>query len=82
MDAAGRIVSWQTSSFTGGNGTNCVEVGRTVNWRKSRRSGGNGSACVEVGQSVGAVLVRDTKNRSGGTLAFSQRSWQRFLGAR
>lgn len=52
---------------------------RAVNWRKSSRSGGNGSACVEVGQAVEAVLVRDTKNRTGGTLTFTQETWHRFL---
>ncbi|OLF11486.1 hypothetical protein BLA60_10975 [Actinophytocola xinjiangensis] len=52
---------------------------RVVNWRKSSRSQGNGSACVEVGQAAKAVLVRDTKNRTGGQLAFSPDSWSRFL---
>jgi Domain of unknown function (DUF397) len=82
MDAAGRVVSWRKSSRSAGNGTNCVEVGRIVNWRKSSSSAGNGSACVEVGQAVGVVLVRDTKNQDGGTLAFSQGSWHRFLNTR
>lgn len=27
------------------------------------------------------VIVRDTTNRDGGTLAFSAAAWERFLGA-
>jgi Domain of unknown function (DUF397) len=51
---------------------------RVVSWRKSSRSVGNGSDCVEVGRAVDAVLVRDTKNRAGGTLAFTPDTWSRF----
>ena len=50
-------MSWRTSSFTGGNGSNCVEVGRAVD----------------------TVLVRDTKNRADGTLAFTPTTWRRFM---
>lgn len=57
MEATDRAVSWRKSSFTGGNGTNCVEVGRAVD----------------------AVMVRDTKNRTGGMLAFTPNTWRRFL---
>jgi hypothetical protein len=54
---------------------------RVVSWRKSSRSAGNGTDCVEVGRAVEAVLVRDTKNRTGGTLAFTPNTWHRFLNA-
>ncbi|MCT2583331.1 DUF397 domain-containing protein [Actinophytocola gossypii] len=77
MEATDRVVSWRKSSRSGGNGGACVEVG--LSWRKSSRSAGNGSNCVEVAQAVDAVLVRDTKNRTGGTLSFTPNSWQRFL---
>ena len=77
MEATDRTVSWRKSSFTGGNGTNCVEVG--LSWRKSSRSVGNGSDCVEVAQAVDTVLVRDTKTRTGGTLSFTPNTWHRFL---
>jgi hypothetical protein len=52
---------------------------RTVTtWRKSTYSGGNGSNCVEVAASPESVLIRDTKNRSGSTLAFSPGTWRTF----
>ncbi|MFG1803654.1 DUF397 domain-containing protein [Micromonospora carbonacea] len=50
-------------------------------WRKSTRSGNNGGACVEVADNLpGVVLVRDTKDRAGGTLAFMPDAWAGFVG--
>lgn len=66
--------TWHTSSYSAGNGA-CVEVG----WRKSSYSAANGG-CVEVGrQDQTQVRVRDTKNRTSGTLAFPAPHWHRFL---
>ncbi|MCM0678789.1 DUF397 domain-containing protein [Micromonospora phytophila] len=49
-------------------------------WRKSTKSGGNGGDCVEVADNLpGVVLVRDTKNRDGGTLAFDTAAWRAFV---
>ncbi|MGC4814362.1 DUF397 domain-containing protein [Micromonospora sp. DT228] len=49
-------------------------------WRKSTRSGGNGGDCVEVADNLpGVVLVRDTKDRDGGTLTFSPQAWRGFV---
>ncbi|XTZ15102.1 DUF397 domain-containing protein [Micromonospora echinospora] len=49
-------------------------------WRTSTRSGNNGGDCVEVADNLpGVVLVRDTKNRDGGTLAFPPAAWQAFV---
>ena len=47
-------------------------------WRTSTYSSGNGGQCVEVAGD-GAVLVRDTVNRDGGTLAFSANVWKTFV---
>jgi hypothetical protein len=44
MDLTG--AAWRKSSYSSGNGGNCVEV--AVVWRKSSYSSGNGGACVEV----------------------------------
>jgi hypothetical protein len=65
---------WRKSSYSGGNG-NCVEV---AGWRKSSYSGSNGN-CVEIGDAARVVLVRDTTDREGGTLAFTADVWARFL---
>ncbi|WP_280836228.1 DUF397 domain-containing protein [Micromonospora sp. A200] len=52
----------------------------TPRWRKSTKSGGNGGSCVEIADNMpGAVLVRDTKDREGGTLNFDPQSWQSFV---
>ena len=51
-----------------------------MDWRKSTYSAGNGGDCVEVA-SDDTVLVRDTANRDGGTLAFGAAAWERFLSA-
>ncbi|MFD6751928.1 DUF397 domain-containing protein [Micromonospora gifhornensis] len=49
-------------------------------WRKSTKSGNNGGSCVEVADNLpGVVLVRDTKDREGGTLRVTPSSWQSFV---
>ena len=50
-----------------------------MDWRKSTYSTGDGGQCVEVA-SDGMVMVRDTTDRDGGTLAFSAAAWKQFLG--
>ncbi|MET8365503.1 DUF397 domain-containing protein [Micromonospora sp. NPDC005194] len=53
----------------------------TPRWRKSTRSGGNGGACVEVADNLPyVVLVRDTKDRDGGTLHVTPNAWKAFIG--
>jgi hypothetical protein len=50
----------------------------TPGWRKSSYSGNGGANCVETGNAPGTVLVRDTTNRDGGTLALSSQAWRKF----
>jgi hypothetical protein len=53
---------------------------RGADWHKSTRSGGNGGDCVEVAVNLpGIVAVRDTKDRAGGALVFTDREWRAFL---
>jgi Domain of unknown function (DUF397) len=49
-----------------------------MDWRKSSYSDSNGGNCVELATDCGVILVRDTTNRGGGTLAFSANAWQAF----
>jgi hypothetical protein len=46
-------------------------------WRKSSYSNSS-SNCVEVGQDGSRIAVRDTRNRRGPALAFSQQDWREF----
>jgi hypothetical protein len=48
------------------------------NWRKSSYSANGGEACVETASNDGAILVRDTTDRDGGTLAFTAGVWAKF----
>ena len=50
-----------------------------LNWRKSHFSGGPQTSCVEAATGGGAVFVRDTKNRVGGTLDFRSANWATFI---
>jgi hypothetical protein len=52
-----------------------------LKWRKSSFSSDQGGECVEVADGSGTVMVRDTTNRDGGTLAFGAAAWSTFLGA-
>ncbi|WP_435204757.1 DUF397 domain-containing protein [Micromonospora sp. bgisy143] len=49
-------------------------------WRTATRSSNNGGNCVEVADNLpGRVLVRDSKDREGGTLTFAPASWRSFV---
>ncbi len=52
--------------------------GADLNWRKSSYSGNGGGECVEIGASPGAVVVRDTTDRTGPVLRFTPAAWRRF----
>ncbi|NYH80822.1 hypothetical protein FHR84_004190 [Actinopolyspora biskrensis] len=48
-------------------------------WRTSSRTNDTGH-CVEVALTTGAVGVRDTKDRRGGTLVLAPEVWSAFVG--
>ncbi|WJK43236.1 DUF397 domain-containing protein [Solwaraspora sp. WMMA2056] len=49
-------------------------------WRKSSRSANGGDSCVEVADNLpDRILVRDTKDRDGGTLTFGPAAWSAFV---
>ena len=52
---------WRKSSYSSGQGGNCVELA----WRKSSYSSGQNGACVELAY---AGAVRDSKNPGGPVL--------------
>ncbi|WP_380284466.1 DUF397 domain-containing protein [Kitasatospora purpeofusca] len=47
-------------------------------WFKSSYSGNEGTECVEVAETTSAILVRDSKDKSGPHLTFTPDSWQAF----
>lgn len=57
------------------------ELLTAAEFRKATRSN-NSSSCVEVAKNLattdGVVLVRDTKDRDGGVLAFTPAEWTAF----
>ena len=61
MDLNG--AAWRTSSYSGGNGGQCVQVAAIAG-----RQHENAVGCA----------IRDSQNPGGPVLAFSPRQWQRF----
>lgn len=61
---------WRTSSYSGTNGGDCVQVALLggTHWRTSSYSGDNGGDCVQVAAVPGAIALRDSKNPEGGAL--------------
>lgn len=57
-----------------------MPISRISDWRKSTRSNAGGN-CVEVGFTPDATQtgIRDTKDRSYGTLSVSSDVWSAFL---
>ncbi|MGW7370187.1 DUF397 domain-containing protein [Streptomyces sp. NPDC054841] len=77
---------WRKSSYSDGNGGECVEVAYdfpgAAPWRKSTYSGGDGGeSCVEVLDDIpGVVPVRDSKNPTGPVLVVPAAAWAAFVG--
>ena len=48
-------------------------------FQKSSFSTEYGGTCVEIALDENSVRVRDTKDREGGTLAFTHSEWNAFI---
>ncbi|MFF8413787.1 DUF397 domain-containing protein [Streptomyces omiyaensis] len=68
---------WFKSSYSGGEGGECIEV--AYDWRKSGYSGPEGGNCVEVAAHPTAVHVRDSKVPHGPQLAVAPAAWAVFV---
>jgi Domain of unknown function (DUF397) len=66
-------IVWHTSSYSNG-GAACVEVG----WRTSSYCA-QCHCCVEVAPGPDAVLIRDSKHRTGPALTIPPTAWHAFL---
>ncbi|WP_406724253.1 DUF397 domain-containing protein [Streptomyces sp. GD-15H] len=67
--------AWFKSSYSTGNGGECVEVA----WARSSYSTGGGGECVEVAATPGAVLIRDSKQPAAARLAVGADAWVGFV---
>lgn len=71
--------TWHKSSYSGGDGGDCLEM---ATWRKSTHSGGSGGDCLEVADGhPGIVPVRDSKVPDGPHLTFAAPAWAAFVAA-
>ncbi|MFE5972500.1 DUF397 domain-containing protein [Streptomyces sp. NPDC056460] len=74
---------WFKSSYSNGEGGDCVEVSYDFTdaaWRKSSYSDGDGGNCLEVLDGVtGVVPVRDSKNPTGPALLVPTAVWTAFV---
>uniref|UniRef100_A0AAU3GZ71 DUF397 domain-containing protein n=1 Tax=Streptomyces sp. NBC_01401 TaxID=2903854 RepID=A0AAU3GZ71_9ACTN len=69
--------TWHKSSYSGGDGGNCLEV---ATWRKSTYSGGSGGDCLEVADGLPHIVpVRDSKFTDGPALVFRAAAWSVFV---
>ncbi|MEU5657279.1 DUF397 domain-containing protein [Streptomyces sp. NPDC047737] len=69
--------TWHKSSYSGGDGGDCLEV---ASWRKSTYSGGDGGNCLEVADGIPDIVpVRDSKMADGPALVFRTAAWTAFV---
>ncbi|MFJ7771750.1 DUF397 domain-containing protein [Streptomyces sp. NPDC097107] len=68
-------LTWVKSSYSAGDGGQCVEVA----WTKSSYSSGSGGDCVEVANTDATVLIRDSKQPDAALLAVPSARWTAFV---
>ncbi|MFI6055821.1 DUF397 domain-containing protein [Streptomyces violascens] len=69
--------SWHKSSYSGGEGGDCLEIAR---WQKSTYSDASGGDCLEVSDDFPHIVpVRDSKNPDGPVLVFPAAAWSAFI---
>ncbi|MEV0218855.1 DUF397 domain-containing protein [Streptomyces sp. NPDC050704] len=78
MSTSTTELAWFKSSYSGGDGDDCIEV--ALSWRKSTYSSGGDGDCVEVATCPTTIHVRDSKNTRGPQLALSPTAWADFVG--
>jgi hypothetical protein len=72
--------AWFKSSYSTGDGGECVEVAvPEPAWCKSSYSGAEGGQCVEVATTPAAVLVRDSKVTAGPVIGVGAAAWAGFV---
>ncbi|WP_243460223.1 DUF397 domain-containing protein [Streptomyces sp. M54] len=71
---------WFKSSYSDGDGGNCIEV--AYHWRKSSYSNGDGGDCVEIAAHTAAVHIRDSKVTEGPVLTVAPGAWSAFVESR
>ncbi|MFI7293491.1 DUF397 domain-containing protein [Streptomyces sp. NPDC050121] len=70
-------LAWFKSSYSSSGDGDCVEV--ALAWRKSSYSSASGDDCIEVATCPARIHVRDSKNKSGPSLALSPAAWADFV---
>ncbi|MEV0445038.1 DUF397 domain-containing protein [Streptomyces spectabilis] len=70
-------LAWFKSSYSGGDGDDCVEV--ALSWHKSSYSSGSGDDCVEVATCPTAIHIRDSKHPAGPQLMVAPGAWADFV---
>ncbi|MEV8227391.1 DUF397 domain-containing protein [Streptomyces sp. NPDC079167] len=69
--------TWHKSSYSGGDGGNCLEI---ATWRRSTYSDASGGNCLEVADGLPHVVpVRDSKVTDGPALMFRTEAWAAFV---
>ncbi|MEV0490545.1 DUF397 domain-containing protein [Streptomyces atratus] len=68
-------LAWFKSSYSTGNGGECLEVA----WRASSYSGAEGGQCVEFASAATHVNIRDSKQVNGPVLTVGPEAWAGFV---